>query len=72
MYIEEIINFTQYFQLFDQESWTFTYLLGCAVKKEAILVDPVDMQVERDIKLLKELGLDLKYAGMLCNFLYRF
>lgn len=49
-------------QLFDAESWTFTYLLGCAIKKEAILVDPVDTQVERDLKLLKELDLTLKYA----------
>ena len=32
-------------QLFDQESWTYTYLLGCLVKKEAVLVDPVDKQV---------------------------
>jgi len=31
--------------LFDQESWTFTYLLGCLTKKQAVLVDPVDTQV---------------------------
>lgn len=49
-------------QLFDQESWTFTYLLGCLTKREAILVDPVDTQVERDLKLLDELNLNLKYA----------
>uniref|UniRef100_A0A7M5WW70 Persulfide dioxygenase ETHE1, mitochondrial n=1 Tax=Clytia hemisphaerica TaxID=252671 RepID=A0A7M5WW70_9CNID len=49
-------------QLFDQESWTFTYLLACLKKREAILVDPVDTQVERDLKLMEELKLDLKYA----------
>jgi len=49
-------------QLFDSESWTYTYLLGCLQKREAVLVDPVDTQVDRDLKLLKELGLDLKYA----------
>lgn len=49
-------------QLFDQESWTYTYLLGCLIKKEAVLVDPVNKQVGRDLKLIKELGLNLKYA----------
>lgn len=49
-------------QLFDQESWTYTYLLGCLVKNEAVLIDPVDKQVERDLKLLEELKLDLRYA----------
>uniref|UniRef100_A0A7M5WXB6 Metallo-beta-lactamase domain-containing protein n=1 Tax=Clytia hemisphaerica TaxID=252671 RepID=A0A7M5WXB6_9CNID len=41
---------------------TFAYLLACLKKREAILVDPVDTQVERDLKLMEELKLDLKYA----------
>lgn len=49
-------------QLFDKESSTYTYLLGCLDKKQALLVDPVDTMVERDLKLLKELDLQLLYA----------
>lgn len=49
-------------QLFDQESCTYTYLLACSKTKQAILVDPVHTKVERDVKLLGELGLSLKYA----------
>jgi len=49
-------------QLFDQESFTYTYLLGCLNKREAVLVDPVDTKAERDVKLLKELNLKLIYA----------
>lgn len=48
-------------QLFDYETWTYTYLLADAKTKEAILIDTVDKQVERDLKLLDELGLKLKY-----------
>lgn len=41
-------------QLFDQVSCTYTYLIADTDTKEAILVDPVLEQVERDLKLLKE------------------
>lgn len=37
-------------QLFDEESSTFTYLLYDQDTKDAILVDPVDTQVDRDMK----------------------
>lgn len=49
-------------QLFDRESSTYTYLIADLDLKEAILVDPVLEQVERDLKLLKELGLILGYC----------
>ena len=49
-------------QLYDSESSTYTYLLADLELKEAILVDPVLEQVERDLKLLKELGLNLRYC----------
>lgn len=49
-------------QLFDQESSTYTYLLADSKLKAAILVDPVLEQVERDLKLLKELDLNLHYC----------
>jgi glyoxylase-like metal-dependent hydrolase (beta-lactamase superfamily II) len=47
-------------QLFDKESSTYTYLLGCESTKSAVLIDPVKDQVERDLKLLKDLGLTLQ------------
>jgi glyoxylase-like metal-dependent hydrolase (beta-lactamase superfamily II) len=49
-------------QLFDQDSWTYTYLLADEGSREAVLVDSVDTQVERDLHLLDELGLILKYC----------
>ncbi|MCG8366650.1 MAG: MBL fold metallo-hydrolase, partial [Pseudanabaenales cyanobacterium] len=41
-------------QLFDQESNTYTYLIADLDLKQALLVDPVLEQVERDLKLLQE------------------
>jgi sulfur dioxygenase len=49
-------------QLFDRQSNTYTYLLADLASKEAILVDPVLEQVERDLKLLQELQLKLRYC----------
>lgn len=49
-------------QLFDSESCTYTYLIADAASQEAILVDSVIEQVERDLKLLDELGLTLRYC----------
>ncbi|MBE9096367.1 MBL fold metallo-hydrolase [Tychonema sp. LEGE 07203] len=49
-------------QLFDRESCTYTYLIADRDSAEALLVDPVLEQVERDIKLLKELSLTLGYC----------
>jgi glyoxylase-like metal-dependent hydrolase (beta-lactamase superfamily II)/rhodanese-related sulfurtransferase len=49
-------------QLFDYESWTYTYLLADEESGEAVLIDPVIDQVERDIKVLNELGLRLIYT----------
>lgn len=49
-------------QLFDQETWTHTYLLWDEVSKEGIIIDPVKEKVERDLKLIKELDVDLRYV----------
>ena len=46
-------------QLFDLQSWTYTYLLGSGKSREAILIDPVFEQVGRDAALIAELGLHL-------------
>ncbi|MEZ4254722.1 MAG: MBL fold metallo-hydrolase [Polyangiales bacterium] len=49
-------------QLFDAATSTYTYLLGDPVTHEAVIIDPVLEQLERDTTLLRELGLTLKYA----------
>lgn len=49
-------------QLYDGQSSTYTYLLADMDSKEALLIDPVVEQVERDVKLLSELDLKLVYA----------
>jgi glyoxylase-like metal-dependent hydrolase (beta-lactamase superfamily II) len=49
-------------QFLDQETGTYTYLIADRNTKEAVLVDPVLEQVERDLKWLNELGLTLKYC----------
>ena len=46
-------------QLFDQQSSTYTYLLGDAPGGKAVLIDPVFEQARRDAALLEELGLSL-------------
>ena len=49
-------------QLFDDESSTYTYLLWDQDSKDCILVDPVDIQVDRDIQEVKDLGLNLLFG----------
>ena len=46
-------------QLFDNTSSTFTYLIASAKGREALIIDPVLENVERYIRLLKELDLKL-------------
>lgn len=52
-------------QLFELESSTYTYLLADTETKEAIIIDPVLETIDRDLKLIHELGLNLKVAGRL-------
>jgi len=46
-------------QLFDPQSSTYTYMLACSEKREAIIIDPVFEQARRDSAMIQELGLDL-------------
>lgn len=48
-------------QLFEKESSTYTYLIYDPSSKDAVLIDPVIEMTERDLKLIRELGLSLKY-----------
>ena len=49
-------------QLFDPASSTFSYLIGDDATHEAVLIDPVIDQVERDLRMVREHGLSLKYT----------
>ncbi|MFN4152607.1 MAG: MBL fold metallo-hydrolase [Candidatus Sericytochromatia bacterium] len=50
-------------QLFDTETSTYTYLLADEKTKEAMLIDSVLEKVDRDLKLIEQLGLNLKYLA---------
>lgn len=49
-------------QLFEPESSTYTYLIGCRDTGKAVLLDPVLETVDRDLACLQELGLTLEYT----------
>ncbi len=49
-------------QLFEPLSSTYTYLIGCAVTRAAVLIDPVVNTRERDLAELNRLGLTLAYT----------
>ena len=49
-------------QLFDPSSSTYTYLIADDETHEAVLIDSVIEQLERDLKLIREHDLTLKYV----------
>src|SRR3989442_5383086 len=49
-------------QLFDPASSTYTYVLFDQATREALIIDPVDEQVERDLAVLREYGLKLLWT----------
>ncbi len=49
-------------QLFEAESSTYTYIIADKKTKEAAIIDPVLETVDRDVKLINELGLRVIYA----------
>lgn len=49
-------------QLFEKTSSTYTYLIADKKTREAILIDPVQETLQRDLNLLKEYNLELKYV----------
>lgn len=48
-------------QLFDYNTWTYTYIVWDEATKEAAIIDTVLEQVDRDIQHITELGLSVKY-----------
>lgn len=49
-------------QLFDAETFTYTYLVADEETRQAALIDPVLEQIDRDLGLIGELGLTLSYV----------
>ncbi|MGH7089132.1 MAG: MBL fold metallo-hydrolase, partial [Stellaceae bacterium] len=49
-------------QLIDLQSSTYTYLLADAATREAVMIDPVFEQMRRDVALVHELGLRLRWT----------
>lgn len=49
-------------QLFDPKSSTYTYLLACEKTREAVIIDSVFEQFDRDSALIRELGLSLSFV----------
>jgi len=49
-------------QLFDTESSTYTYLVADPAAGVAALIDPVREQVDRDLRIIAELGLRLTHV----------
>ena len=49
-------------QLFDSESSTYTYIVYDDIALEGVVIDPVFTQAQRDLQLIQDLGLDIKYV----------
>lgn len=49
-------------QLFDHDSSTYTYLLADEASRQALIIDPVLEQLDRDSSLIEELELQLVWA----------
>lgn len=49
-------------QLFDAASSTYTYILFDEATREALIIDPVDEQIQRDLAVLRQYGLKLQWT----------
>lgn len=49
-------------QLFEPDTCTYTYLLGCERTRKAMLIDPVASEVDHYVQVLESLNLELYYT----------
>jgi glyoxylase-like metal-dependent hydrolase (beta-lactamase superfamily II)/rhodanese-related sulfurtransferase len=49
-------------QLFDPASSTYTYVLFDQTTRDAVIIDPVDEQLDRDLAVLRQYGLKLNWT----------
>ena len=59
---KETFLYPQVRQLFDYESWTYSYLVFDPQSLDAVSIDPVLEQHPRDLKMIRELGLKMIYV----------
>ncbi|HHC74464.1 MAG TPA: MBL fold metallo-hydrolase, partial [Thiothrix sp.] len=50
-------------QLFDPDTSTLTYIIADAVTRDAVIIDPVYGQAERDLAALNSIGATLKFIA---------
>lgn len=50
-------------QLFEADTCTYTYLLADPETKDAVIIDPVIETVQRDLDVINDLELNLKYGS---------
>ncbi len=49
-------------QLFDKDTWAYTYLIADPISKEAVFIDPVNTDIDEYMAMLEKEGLTLKYV----------
>ena len=49
-------------KLFHRETWTYTYLLFDVDYHDGVIVDPFREQFERNLQMVEEYGVELKYV----------
>ncbi|MGR9073778.1 MAG: MBL fold metallo-hydrolase [Gammaproteobacteria bacterium] len=49
-------------QLFDPETWTYTYFIADQTAREAVVIDPVNTCIDDYMELLVKYGVTLKYS----------
>lgn len=49
-------------QLFDEETWTLSYVIGDKIAGDAVIIDPVNTHIDNYMALLEKQGLNLKYS----------
>lgn len=58
-------SFISFSQLFEQTTSTYTYIIADGRTRDALIIDPVINTVARDLQLVKQLNLRLRYARTL-------
>jgi sulfur dioxygenase len=51
-----------FYQLFDPQTSSYTYLLADEASRHAVIIDPVKEMADRDLKLINELNLELSHV----------
>ena len=61
-YFRDESGTTIFKMLFDKETSTMSYILGCSKTREAVIIDPVLEHVDRDLQAAADMRVTIKYA----------